>query len=102
MDEKIYSIALADGTVIENLSLNGNNYISNAPINSELFVGNCSPVIISDGTNDEIHDNMELVQVTEVNGKYWFILRDISSEELKQIKIRADIEYVAMMTGVEL
>lgn len=102
MDEKIYSITLADGTVIENLRLNGNNYFSNEPVNSAIFDNNCSPVMINDGTVIDAHDNMELVQVTEVNGKYWFVLRDISFEELKQIKIQSDIEYLAMMTGVEL
>ena len=101
MDEKIYTITLADGTFIENLRLNGNNYISTEPINAVIFEGNCSPVVISDGTRNETHDNMELVQITEVNGEYWFVLRDISLEELKQIKIISDIEYLAMMTGVE-
>jgi hypothetical protein len=102
MDEKNYKITLNDGTEINNLKLNGNNYISVEPIDPEVFDGKCSPVIISDGTHDEIHDNMELVQVTEVNSEYWFVLRDISLEELKQIKIRSDIDYLSMMTGVEL
>lgn len=37
MDEKIYTITLADGTSIENLRLNGNNYISTEPINAAIF-----------------------------------------------------------------
>lgn len=102
MTEKTYKITLADGTELDNLSLNGNNYISTELVNPVIFEGNCSPVIINDGTTDEIHDNMELVQITEVNGQYWFILRDISLDELKQIKLRSDIEYLAMMTGIEL
>lgn len=102
MDEKIYKITLADGTVIGNLKLNGNNYISNDVIESATFVGNCCPVIISDGVNDETHDNMALVQVATVGDEYWFVLRDISLEELAQIKLQSDIEYVAMMAGVEL
>lgn len=102
MDEKIYEIILADGTVIENLRLNGNNYISSVVISSSVFTNNCSPVVISDGLNNETHDNMELVQVTEVNGECWFVLRDISAIELKQLKLQSDIEYVAMMSGIEL
>ena len=102
MDEKNYKITLNDGTEINNLKLNGNNYISTEPIDPIIFDGNCSPVVISDGTHDEIHDNMELVQITEVNGKYWFVLRDFSADELAQIKMRSDIEYVAMMTDIEL
>jgi hypothetical protein len=102
MNEKTYTVTLADGTVIGNLKLNGNNYISTELIAPGVFDGNCSPVVIDDGTCDETHDNMELVQLTEVNGEYWFVLRDISFEELSRIKIQADIEYVAMMVDVEL
>jgi hypothetical protein len=102
MAEKNYKITLADGTEIKNLRLNGNNYISKEPVTSSVFESNCSPVIINDGIRDELHSNMELIQITEVNDEHWFVLRDLSSEELAQIKIRSDIEYLAMMTGVEL
>jgi len=103
MEEKIYKIILSDGTIIDNLKLNGNNFISKESISSETFKGNCSPVTINDGSNDEVHNHMELVQITQDSiGDYWFILRDISTEELARIKMQADIEYVAMMTGVAL
>lgn len=103
MDERIYKITLADGTEISNLKLNGNNFISETAIERSTFVGNCSPVTISDGTNEEVHENMELVQVTEqVPGQHWFVLRDISAEELVRLKMQSDIEYVAMMSGVDL
>lgn len=102
MDEKIYKITLADGTEIKNLRLNGNNFISDALVAAEIFDGNCSSVIINDGENDELHDNMELVQVTPVGEEYWFVLRDITAAELEKIKMQSDIEYVAMMAGVEI
>lgn len=102
MDERIYVITLADGTEIGNLGLNGNNFISKTPIDAMIFEGNCSPVIISDGENEEVHDHMELVQITPVEEDYWFVLRDISTEELDKIKMQSDIEYVAMMAGVEI
>lgn len=102
MDEKLYTITLADGTEISNLRLNGNNFISDTPVDSEIFDENCSPVVISDGDNEETHANMELVQVTPVGTEYWFVLRDISEEELEKIRNRSDLEYIAMMTGVEL
>lgn len=102
MDEKIYKITLADGTVFDHLKLNGNNYVSDDIIEPAVFVGNCSHVIISDGSSSETHENMACVQVTRVNDKSWFVLRDISSEELAKIKMQSDIEYVAMMAGVEL
>lgn len=45
---------------------------------------------------------MELVQITPVGDEYWFVLRDLTAAELKQIKMQSDIEYVAMMAGVEI
>ena len=47
MDKK-YTITLNDGTKIENLRLNGNNFISAAPVTKNMFDGNCSEVTISD------------------------------------------------------
>lgn len=102
MDEKIYKITLADGTVIDNLTLNGNNFISSEVIGASVFDSNCSPVVINDGATDEVHEHMELVQVTIIDGKSWFVLRDISQKELEQAKIKSDIEYIAMMCDVEL
>lgn len=102
MDEKNYKITLADGTILDNLTLNGNNFVSDETVDASVFEGNCFPVIINDGITEEIHDNMELVQVTVVDGKSWFVLRDISQKELEQAKIKSDIEYIAMMCDVEL
>lgn len=102
MEEKTYSITLADGTALENLRLNGENFISQNPVDPALFDGNCSPVIISDGEEEETHENMELVQVTPYQGEYWFVLRDLSSAELASMKMQSDIEYIAMMAGIEL
>lgn len=102
MDEVKYSVKLADGTIFENLGLNGNNFISSEKVDASVFESNCSPVTISDGTNEEIHENMELVQVTQMGDEYWFILRDLPESELAQIKLRADVDYIAMMSEVEL
>lgn len=99
MEDKIYKITLANGTEINNLRLNGNNFISTAPVSADVFPGACSPVIINDGETDEIHENMELVQVTRMGEEYWFVLRDISAEELKQRQLRADVDYLLVMEG---
>ena len=102
MDKK-YSVTLADGTELSNLTLNGNNFISTVPVYESTFNNNCSPVIISDGVTAETHENMELVQVVQqFPGEWWFILRDLSQEEIRRIKTQSDIEYIAMMAGIEL
>lgn len=100
--DRVHSIRLNDGLVLRNLGLNGSNYISEAEIKESMFTRNCSPVIISDGEIEEVHEHMELIQITVVNGEYWFALRDIPASELTVRKQQADIDYLAMMTGVEL
>ena len=100
--EKVYSITLADGTILDDLKLNGNNYVSQKEIKEEAFQDNLYSVTISDGEKEEIHTNMELVQLMEYEGAYWFILRDIPPETLDRMKLQADIAYLAMMTGVKL
>lgn len=102
MDEKIYTITLKDGTRIENLRMNGNNFISQEQINPEIFDGNLGEVTINDGENDEVHENMGLVQVTQMGDEYWFVLIDVPAYEIANEKLRSDLDYLAMMIDVEI
>lgn len=101
MNENIYTITLEDGTVISNLRLNGNNFISSTLVTTEIFDGNLGTVTISDGTTEETHQNMELIQITQDGDEWWFVLRDISADELERAKLRSDIDYLGMMTNIE-
>lgn len=102
MDDKIYKITLSDETVIDNLKMNGNNFVSLVEIDKSVFDGNLLSVTINDGEKDEVHTNMELVQITKMGSECWFVLRDITETELASIKMQSDIEYVAMMSEIEL
>lgn len=102
MDDKLYSITLADGTVLDNLRRNGTNYISTKPVSPDIFMYNCSPVIVSDGEVNYVHPNAELVHVLCIEDEYWIAFRDISEAELALLRIKSDIEYLAMMSDVEL
>lgn len=102
MDEKIYKITLANGTVIDNLRLNGNNYISDKEITADMFLGNLATVTINDGEKDVVYENMDLVQIMKYDDEYWFILRTMTKRELQDLKNRADIDYIAMMTEVDI
>lgn len=102
MDEKNYKVTLADGTVIDNLKLNGNNYISEKELSADMFLGNLGTVTINDGEKDVVYENMTLVQLAKYDDEYWFILRTMTKKELQEIKNRSDIDYIAMMTDVEL
>lgn len=102
MKEKTYAITLSDGSVISGLRLNGNNYISDTELNDTQFAGKLSPVVISDGSTTETYTNMELVQLREYENEYWFILRELSDKEVADRQLRADIDYISMMSDIQL
>lgn len=97
-----HKIVLANGQEISNLGLNGNNFVSLSPISENIFEDNLSPVTIYADGISEVHENMELVQITRVGAEHWFILRDITQKELDEIRLRADVDFIAMMTDIEL
>ena len=115
MEKGTFTITLADGTQLGGLELNGNNFVSKDEVTKGTFRGKLSKVTIEgDAKADEAgligeHENMELVQIAHYtqavhgcdNG-YYFVLRDIPEAELETLKNRGDIDYLAMMTGVEL
>lgn len=97
-----HSILLANGIALRNLGLNGNNYISSTEVKSSIFLRNCSPVIFSDGITEDRHEHMELVHILPMDGEWWIAFRDVPPSELQNQKNRADIDYIAMMTDVNI
>jgi hypothetical protein len=102
--EESFKITLADGTQLKNLKLNGNNYISKTKITEDDFKGKLSKVIIENETEktSEEFEHMELVQIVHYEDGYYFVLRELSEQELKDIKIQGNLDYLAMMVDVDL
>lgn len=95
--------------------MNGNNFVSKSEITKDMLRGKLSKVTITgDAEADSAgligeHHNMELVQITHYTQKvhgcadgWYFVLREIPAAELERLQARGDIDYIAMMTGVEL
>lgn len=107
----MYAIELADGTRLENLELNGNNFIAPTTIEDSVFEGNLGTVTITGEETTETCTDMVLEQNQVVDGKSWFILREQTVQEktldaLKSIvaanRLQTDLamaEIVEMMTG---
>ena len=93
MTEKIYTVTLSDGTKIENLTLNGNNFISTTAVTEGQFDGKLKGVAITDSDGvEEKHKDMVLVQVTHPSDtEWWFILADKSEEQIKQEQLDQSI-----------
>lgn len=102
--EKSFKITLADGTQLKNLKLSGNNYISKVKITEDDFKGKLSKITIENETDktSEKLEHVELVQIVHYEDSYYFVLRQLSADEIDKIKTKADIEYLAMMTDVDL
>ena len=104
MEEKTFTIELSDGSQIKNLKLNGNNYVSKKELTESDFEGKLKHIKIineTDNTFEEL-DNVELIQLIKYSDGYYFVLKEISEEELKRMKMQGDIEYLAMMTNADL
>lgn len=81
----MYTMTLSDGTKLENLELNGNNWISSTKLTEKDFEGKLNKVTVTDGKSTQEYEKQLLVQITEVEGKYWFILRGkIQREEIEE------------------
>mgnify|MGYP001077367043 CR=1 FL=1 len=46
--------------------------------------------------------NVGMVLLPKISKGYYFVLRQLSADEIDKIKTKADIEYLAMMTDVDL
>ena len=87
----MYTIKLYDGTVLENLTLNGNNFISNTIISDSIFENNLKIVEISDGENTQIYNDMVLVANRVIDGKSWFILAEKTPEQKEKEEFENNI-----------
>lgn len=99
----MYQITLKDGTVIKDLELNGNNFISKTEITESMFTDNLEIVTISDGTNESVQENMKLVQIVNMNDEYWFVLATKSKQEVENDELKkrlADLTEIVLLGGM--
>ena len=100
----MYRITLEDGTVLDNLELNGNNYISETLIDDNVFEDNLDTVEIYDGETAQVHENMKLVANQVFDGKTWIVLAEKSTEDIEKERLEkelVDLWDVVLFGGVE-
>lgn len=101
-DQTVYHITLSDGTILGPFTKNGDCYVSDELIDISILEDNLAPVIISDGVYEDRHEHMGHPAVSEIDGKWYLSLWDLSAEELRYAKLRADIDYLAMSTDTDM
>ena len=97
-----WTVTLDDGTAIGCLTLSGNNFISDTELTPEMFDGKLSKITATDGDNTLEWNNAELVQITHPDSRWWFVLRELSPEELFRATTKAKLDYLALVTDTDL
>ena len=99
MEEGLYEIELLDGTVIGNLTLNGNNFISQVDVDiNNLTASNLSRIII----NGVEYRDMILRNYWNDDDGYHIIISEMTPFERMEVQLNAKIDYIAMMEDIDL
>ena len=105
------TISLSNGKVFTGLDVNNNCFVSKTPVYESDFEGGLKRVVLSgsieqDGETVPIEPrellHMKLGRVFQVEGLYYFYFEEMTQQELEHLQDRADIDYLAVMSGVEL
>ena len=91
-------IELADGTKLTNLRTNGNNFVSDTPIENSVFEGNLSTVKITTPEGVEEYQDLKLVQNRQFGDVYMFILAEKTPAEKEKEEILQLIADLAELT----
>ena len=107
MEEKrLWEVTLADGSKISSLTLNGNNFCSYKELPAAQFEGKLARVTCTDGKRSYTMTNAELVQIlpgsATPDGRWWFVLRELSEAEIFRARVLAQLDYLALTADVNL
>jgi len=91
-------IELADGTKITNLRTNGNNFVSDTPIEDSVLEGNLSTVKITTPEGVEEYQDLKLVQNRRFGDEYMFVLAEKTSAEKKEEELMQLLADIAELT----
>lgn len=88
----MYKIKLSDGTMLENLELNGNNFITEEELTEEYFAGKLSYIEVTDDDGETTAQyDMVLVQCMKwTDGRTWFILSEKSEQQKREEELEKE------------
>lgn len=99
----MYTLTLSNGVELQNLTRNGSCFISqDLDLDEKIFEYNLRQVTLAEGENQWHYRDLVLVMFERKENEVWFSFREMSAIELKLEALRADLDYVAMLTGITL
>lgn len=66
------------------------------------FPPDLSVVTVTGRDGEQIYKNAEIIECASVDDRYWFSFREMPEKERAAKQLQANIEYIAMMTDVDL
>lgn len=103
----MYTVKFSDGREVSGLGRNGTMLTSSEAL--EVPAGRGRVVVSYSGSEAEPEPKLSgeyapgvVSKVIHVGGEWMFNVSAVSAEEAARLRDRADLEYVAMMSGVEL
>lgn len=93
-------VILSDGTIIKGFEMNGNVLVFQKDVDVSIFEGKIKPVIISTKDNESVYN--DAVLITWEDNQKLISFREKTDLEIINEKCNSKIDYVAMMTDVDL
>lgn len=77
----MHTITFSDGRKLENLELNGNNYVAQTAVDDSVFATGMDKVTVTDGDTRIVYHDMILLSNTVRDGKSWIVLEQKSEQK---------------------
>lgn len=106
----MYTVKLSNGRELKGLGRSYDMFTSEEPLDAGIFAGGLNGVVVEyDGEGEEPdypkagrYEHAQVSQVVKSGGLWVFGLRETPERVIEEQRVRADLEYIAMMCGVEL
>ena len=106
----MYSVTLSNGVKLTGLHVNGSAFETQEDVSREDLAGGLRRVVVKRESEDEgegympegEYENMKLGYYGRHGGVLQFVLCEADAREQELLRLRGDIDYVAMISGVEL
>ena len=103
MNENLtYEVIFSDGNKIENLTMNGNNFVSKTEITEDMFTSFKHIVIKDSNDNEQIIEYGKLLQIVHYSDGWYFIIVELSPVEIAVDNLEAQALFTALMTDTVL
>ena len=66
------------------------------------FPNDLSTVVVQSGNETKTYNHAIVLDCASIDNRYWFAFKEISEEERTNKQMQAYIEYIAMMSDIDL